>query len=93
MRCGFDTSPCRSGDGARELEILRQLAAMPPALLARSEHRGGVERHDDGHRELGHVEDPAAERRHPRIAPDQRLGGDPPEADEHLRPHELESSG
>ena len=34
MRCDFDTSPCRSGGGARELEILRQLGATPPALLA-----------------------------------------------------------
>lgn len=28
MRCDFDTWPCRSADGARELEILRQLGAL-----------------------------------------------------------------
>src|SRR4029079_152293 len=88
VRCGFDTSAYRSGDGARELEILGQLGATLPAFVACPQHRRGMERHDDGHRELGHVEDAAAERRHPRRPVDQRLGGDPPEADEHVGPDE-----
>ena len=56
-RSGFDTSACRPGDCARELEVVRQLGATPPALLARPQHRGRVERHDDRHRELGQVVD------------------------------------
>ena len=61
-RSGFDTSADRSGGGARELEVARELRASPLALLAGAEHGGRVIRHDDRHRELGDVEDAAAER-------------------------------
>ena len=39
MRCNFDTWPCRSGGGMRELEILRELGATPP-LSGRVDEEG-----------------------------------------------------
>ncbi len=79
-----------AGRRCREREVLGQLRASPVPLLPGAEHRGGVERDDDGHRQLGDVEKAAAERRDAGIVPDDRLGGGAPQADEHLGADERE---